>query len=107
MHMTYHDWVHRANVSDAKLGPAMPHWYFHVGGCREKRRCTPVPSDYIFDELPFYQPKQDSLYVKDPTWQRGVFCRFGMKGVIAENHFDGKSKCDHRYCRSGCFLVLA
>ena len=24
-----------------------------------------------------------------PSQQKGIHCRFGMKGVIAENHFDG------------------
>lgn len=91
MSMTFRDWVRRANVTDAMLGPNMPHWYFHIGGCREGRKCAPEPSDYIFDELPFYQPKANSLYVKDSNWQRGIFCRFGMKGVIVENHFDGRS----------------
>jgi hypothetical protein len=90
MEMTYKEWLARANVTDSKLGPDMPHWYFRVSGCREGKRCAPVASDYIFDELPFYQPKQNSLYVKEQNWQRGVFCRFGMKGVLVENHFDGE-----------------
>lgn len=89
MHMTYHEWLHRANVSDVKLGPTMPHWYFRVSAYREGRRGGHISSDHLFDELPFFQPRQDSLYVKDQNWQRGIFCRFGMKGVIAENHFDG------------------
>jgi len=40
--------------------------------------------------LPFFHPKQNSLYVKEQNWQRGIYCRFGMKGIIAENNFDGK-----------------
>ena len=68
----------------------MPHWYFRIAGCREGRKCIPKPADYIFDELPFFQPRANSLYVKDSNWQRGVYCRFGMKGVVAENHFDAE-----------------
>jgi hypothetical protein len=90
MQMTHKEWLARANVTDAKLGPDMPHWYFRVSGCREGKRCAPIVSDYIFDELPFYQPKHASLYVKEASWQRGVYCRFGMKGVIGQNHFDAE-----------------
>jgi ribosomal protein L16 Arg81 hydroxylase len=38
--------------------------------------------------LPFFQPKEGQLYLGDPSEQKGIHCRFGMKGVIAENHFD-------------------
>jgi ribosomal protein L16 Arg81 hydroxylase len=38
--------------------------------------------------LTFFQPKE-SLYIVEPNAQKGIHCRFGMKGVIAENHFDG------------------
>jgi hypothetical protein len=50
--------------------------------------CDRDSSEYLFDELPFFQPKS-SLYIAEPSRQRGIHCRFGMKGVIAENHFDG------------------
>ena len=29
-----------------------------------------------------------SLFIDDPKEQRGIHCRFGMKSVIAEAHFD-------------------
>jgi hypothetical protein len=92
MHMTYKEWLAQANVTDTKLGPDMPHWYFRISGCREGKGCGPTSATsaaYVFDELPFYQPKHASLYVKEPNWQKGIFCMFGMKGVIAESHFDG------------------
>lgn len=44
---------------------------------------------YIFDELPFYQPIKSNIFLKDPKQQRGIHCRFGMRGDIAENHYDG------------------
>lgn len=46
---------------------------------------------YVFDELPFFQPQNDNrneIYLGNPRLQKGIHCRFGMKGVIAENHFD-------------------
>eukprot|EP00977_Amphora_coffeiformis_P008577 scaffold1943_cov160-Amphora_coffeaeformis.AAC.4 len=52
------------------------------------RACSPR---YLYDELPFFQPRRDNrnaLYLGEPMEQKGIHCRFGMKGVIAENHFD-------------------
>lgn len=46
---------------------------------------------YLYDELPYFQPRDDNrneLYLGNPKEQMGIHCRFGMKGVIAENHFD-------------------
>jgi hypothetical protein len=90
MRMVYADWLLHANVSDSRLGPDMPHWYYRLIGCGEMGHgdCDKDSSEYLFDELPFFQPKS-SLYIVDPSRQRGIHCRFGMKGVIAENHFDG------------------
>merc|ERR1711935_869200 len=73
------------------VGPHDPHYYYRLIGCGESSpdgRCDKGSSEYLFDELPFFQPKE-SLYIVDPKEQHGIHCRFGMNGVIAENHFDG------------------
>jgi len=57
------------------------HYYFRITG--------PRMPHFIFDELPFYQPKKSTIFLKNPKQQRGIHCRFGMQGVIAENHYDG------------------
>jgi hypothetical protein len=94
--MTYADWLSHANVTDESLlaGPDQPHWYFRLIGCGETGphgECDSGSSEYLFDELTFFQPKTtnpSSLYMVQPEEQKGIHCRFGMKGVIAENHFD-------------------
>ena len=90
MRMKYADWLGHANVTDYKLGPDQPHWYYRLIGCGDMSQgnCDTDSSEYLFDELPWFQPKE-SLYIVEPERQRGIHCRFGMKGVIAENHFDG------------------
>lgn len=86
--------------------------------------CDTGSSEYLFDELPFFQPSHEwppaaaaaargfvdenrhvELDVINDTvlpvshsthllmgdngeYQHGLHCRFGMRGVIAENHFD-------------------
>ena len=95
IHLTYAEWLKHANITDESLlGPDNPHWYFRLIGCGLMKdtpagagQCDP-DSEYLFDELPFFQPKPGQLYLVEPEAQKGIHCRFGMKGVIAENHFD-------------------
>lgn len=44
----------------------------------------------VFDDMPFFDPRtyESQFYLIDPTDQRGINCRFGMRGVIAESHCD-------------------
>ena len=89
--MQYTEWLKHANVTDDQLGPDKPHWYYRLIGCGlmgNTGNCDRGSSEYLYDELPFFQPKA-SLYIVEPNEQKGIHCRFGMKGVIAENHFDG------------------
>lgn len=91
LRMTYLDWLSHANLTEqAAVGPDDPHWYFRLIGCGEtgpEGECDRGSSEYLFDELPYFQPKE-GLYIVDPIEQKGIHCRFGMNGVIAENHFD-------------------
>jgi len=118
--MTFEEWLKLANVTDSQLlTPESPHYYFRVVGCAPGKathhRNTPetvhkvdnscsmlagnaphVP--YLADELPFYAQTKQSLYIKEPLSEmtgsrassKALNCRFGMKGVMATNHFDGE-----------------
>mmetsp|Transcript_23378 Transcript_23378/g.50026 ORF Transcript_23378/g.50026 Transcript_23378/m.50026 type:complete len:612 (-) Transcript_23378:218-2053(-) len=100
LRMTYLDWLKHANVTDDKLGPDNPHWYFRLIGCgamgdhTEDGSCDKGSSEWLFDELTFFQPREEDdesgrpFYLVEPSHQKGIHCRFGMRGVIAENHFD-------------------
>ena len=90
MRMPYEEWLGHANTTDDKLGPDNPHWYYRLIGCGAQGRCDKDSSEYLFDELPFFQPRDGQLFIVEPHRQKGIHCRFGMKGVIAENHFDGR-----------------
>jgi len=91
MRMPFAEWLEHANAKDESLlGPDMEHWYYRLIGCGEQGDCDRGSSEYLFDELSFFQPRNDNdLYMVNPKKQKGIHCRFGMKGVIAENHFDG------------------
>ena len=96
--MTYQDWLEHANTTTV-VGPSMEHWYFRLIGCGLGlgKNCEKFPAEFLFDELDFFRvdhgttenpPSSSSLYIKDPRGQQGIHCRFGMRGVIAENHWD-------------------
>jgi hypothetical protein len=89
--MPFPQWLEHANITDEELlQPDMDHWYFRLIGCGEMGECDKDSSEYLFDELAFFQPRDDNpLYMVEPRKQKGIHCRFGMKGVTAENHFDG------------------
>jgi len=90
--MPYHEWLSHANFTDkSQIGPDMEHWYYRLIGCgyHQHGKCDKASSEYLFDELGFFQPRKNSLYFVKPKKQQGIHCRFGMNGVIAENHFDG------------------
>ena len=56
------------------------HQYFRVS--------SDSGNSWLFDELPFFKPKE-SIFIVKPSEQRGIHCRFGMRSIIAEAHFDG------------------
>ena len=87
--LTFEDWLSKANKHDGSSDS--PHWYFRVSACTNvgKDRCPPPHHNLMYTELPIFTGGKESLFMVDPASQRGIHCRFGMKGVIAENHFDG------------------
>jgi hypothetical protein len=91
MEMSYDEWLQHANVPKEALAPEKPRWYFRLIGCGNFRgdvcRNGDYGSEYLLDELPFFQPKE-GLYLVEPDKQAGIHCRFGMQGLIAENHWD-------------------
>jgi len=89
LEMTYDDWLSKANTTDRPDYPnEADHWYFRLIGCGMFSNCDKIISDWLFNDLDFFFPRKN-LYMVTPSQQKGIHCRFGMKGVIAENHFDG------------------
>ena len=91
LRMPYKEWLTHANLTEGEsVGTHDPHYYYRLIGCGEQSPnggCDKGSSEYLFDELTFFQPKENA-YIVDPKQQKGIHCRFGMNGVIAENHFD-------------------
>lgn len=89
LRMPYKRWLQKANVTTDVSGPNNPHWYYRLIGCGATGRdgsCDKGSSEYLFDELPFFQPKK-SLYIVEPTEQKGcvavrVFDDQGVKSIV-------------------------
>jgi hypothetical protein len=88
--MPYGEWLSHANVTGIRND--QDHWYYRLIGCGAFRNCDKHSSEYLFDELPFFKPfpdEEEGMYVVEGRQQKGIHCRFGMRGTIAENHWDG------------------
>jgi len=88
MRLTYPEFMARAT---APVTNDQAHWYFRLIGCGETGptgNCDAGTSEWLFDELTFFQPRPNLLYLGEPSFQRGIHCRFGMTGVTIANHFD-------------------
>lgn len=91
LRMTYSEWLKKANVTDEQSLPDQPHWYYRLIGCGltgPDGSCDQGSTEALFDELPFFQPTTGGLYLRDAEKQKGIHCRFGQKGIVADNHFD-------------------
>lgn len=80
VNMRYSEWLRRArDVYNASL--LQPHYYFRVS-----------PPDIRPDDVPIFLPPprgERSLFLREPATSKGVHCRFGCAGIIAEAHYDG------------------
>mmetsp|Transcript_19043 Transcript_19043/g.28783 ORF Transcript_19043/g.28783 Transcript_19043/m.28783 type:complete len:464 (-) Transcript_19043:1786-3177(-) len=78
--MTYTEWLEHARMA-YNLSVLDPHFYFRVSS-----------PDLTPADLPVFLPPKrgdESLFLKDPKAMKGVHCRFGAAGIIAEAHYDG------------------
>lgn len=76
----FESWLELAVRGQNKSLDVRKHEYFRVSSDGENH--------FLFKELPFFQPKKN-LFLVNPKEQKGIHCRFGMRSIIAEAHFDG------------------
>ena len=80
--ITYPEWLEKASQPLEDMTPDKPHWYFRVNAKAKGGK------GFLFEEMPYFKPEKN-FYMVDTSDVRGINCRFGMTGNIAENHFDG------------------
>eukprot|EP01138_Halocafeteria_seosinensis_P005872 gb/GECG01006003.1/.p1 GENE.gb/GECG01006003.1/~~gb/GECG01006003.1/.p1 ORF type:complete len:328 (+),score=24.45 gb/GECG01006003.1/:1-984(+) len=45
-------------------------------------------NSFIAEDLEFFDAQKDRFFIVEPSKQRGIHCRFGMTGIVAESHYD-------------------
>jgi hypothetical protein len=91
--LNFTDWYTKATALQSQRSnqTLQEHWYFRLNGYYNNGN-VPEAHEYLYDELPMFVPddktRDRQFFMVDPKEERGINCRFGMKGIIAENHFD-------------------
>ncbi|CAN0178442.1 unnamed protein product [Ascophyllum nodosum] len=84
----FHEWLNWTQVADAqKIGPTDVHYYL-TAGVAAQTKTPPHTGDFIADDLPFFSTRSANFFIPDVSHQKGIQCRFGARGIIAESHFD-------------------
>lgn len=83
--LSYPEWYEKATAleEDPDSSATSEHYYLRLNGG------TQGPNPWLFDELSFFDPAiQNDVFMVDPTDARGINCRLGSRGTIAETHYD-------------------
>ena len=43
---------------------------------------------YVSKDLPFFSTRKNNFFISNVGANKGIQCRFGMRGIIAEAHYD-------------------
>merc|ERR1712072_1166397 len=60
-----------------------------AAGRRSLRGVSEDPNVFVRNDLPVFGVTEANFFVTVPQSNKGIQCRFGMRGVIAEAHYDG------------------
>ena len=82
--MSFRDWLALAKKADTeKLGHNSSHLYFMTSADAHEHGRT-----FISRDLPLFSTKKDNFFISNVRANKGIQCRFGMRGIIAEAHYD-------------------
>ena len=82
--ITFEDWLKLAVKGQGiNRNEEREHMYFRVTA-----QAKSSANGWLFNEIGIFQPRE-SFFMVEPKAQRGIHCRFGMRSIIAENHYDG------------------
>lgn len=82
--ISYKEWLQKAKEADAqKLGNSSEHLYFIAGADPHDNGRS-----FISRDLPLFSTQENNFFITKVNRNKGIQCRFGMRGVIAEAHYD-------------------
>ena len=83
---TFEDFVETAVKGQNQTLEGRTYQYFRVTADKDS---VYDPNNWVNEDLPIFSPDKPSLFMKEPEGKRGVHCRFGMRAITAETHYDG------------------
>jgi hypothetical protein len=103
--MSFKDWLKIAKDADRlKIGSSAKHYYYsiststmkppHVKGNNNDKKKEIAAANlrarfgFVEEDILLFDPNKDNFFSWDPDSNKGIQCRFGMRGVIAEAHYD-------------------
>lgn len=82
--MSFDQWLEIAKKADReKLSSEVEHYYFH-----KSERIGAPRSTFVGRDLDIFTPTKENFFVTNLHLNKGIQCRFGMRGIIAETHYD-------------------
>jgi hypothetical protein len=86
--ITFDYWLDIAKKADNKKfnkkeNMESTHYYFMTSAPRGDRRTT-----FVARDLPLFSSGNKNFFIPKPEMNKGTQCRFGMRGIISEAHFD-------------------
>jgi len=87
--LSFPDWYKKAEALESNPNPeSTEHFYLRLNGAIGRKQ-SENKNTFLYDDLPFFSPeRQSEIFMVDPTDARGINCRLGSKGIIAETHYD-------------------
>jgi Cupin-like domain len=82
--MSFKKWLETANAADLiKLANSTEHFYFMSNAQAGDRGNT-----FIARDLSLFSTPTNNFFITNTKANKGIQCRFGMRGIIAEAHYD-------------------
>jgi Cupin-like domain len=83
--MSFREWLALAKDAESKkLSNSSVHYYFTTGSPAFDTEKDSIASK----DLPLFATEENNFFITDVDSNKGIQCRFGMRGVIAESHYD-------------------
>ena len=82
--LSFKKWLALAHRADeARIDSTVKHYYFMTGSPPRDHG-----SNFISRDLELFSTKTNNFFITDTKANKGIQCRFGMRGIISEAHYD-------------------
>lgn len=82
--MDFDTWVKLAHeAEEKKIKPSDPHYYYFINA--EKRNLFET---FVGRDLKMFSTSTENFFITNVEAMRSINCRFGMRGIIGEAHYD-------------------